>query len=143
MFEKSKYMIKLITVIFFLIVTSVLAADLPRLTDTEFFTKTALGCQDVNIQTWSHPTKQVLIERGIKLKKVSLCNNKKLPVFYAEIPYDPHFAHNNNYLHPLYYSLLRANGWWPFAIVATSDNTIIFIKGNKKSLSENLEDYSP
>jgi len=123
-----------IALILFLTAGYALAADSPRIADTEFFTKTAWGCQDVKLENWSHPTKQVLIQRGVKLEKMSLCNNKKLPVFYAEIPYDPHFAHNNNYLHPLYHSLLEANGWWPFAIVSTNDNTIIFISGNKNTL---------
>lgn len=136
-------MTKLITAIFLLVTGSALAADPPRIADTEFFTKTASGCQDVNMEKWSHKTKQVFVEKGLKLEKVSLCNNKKLPVFYAEVPYDPHLAHNNNHLRPLYYSLLEANGWWSFAIVATSDNTIIFVSGSKKTLSENLEDYIP
>jgi hypothetical protein len=136
-------MVRLIPAIFLASVTSTLAADPPRIGGTEFFTKTAWGCQDLNMETWSHPTKQVFIERGVKLEKVSICNDKKLPVFYAEIPYDPNFAHNNNYFHPLYHSLLKANGWWPFAIVATSDNLIIFVTGNKRTLNESLEEYAP
>lgn len=136
-------MFRLIAPTCFLIAGTALPANSPRIEDTEFFTKTAWGCQDVNMKKWSHPTKQVLIERGVKLEKVSLCNNKKLPVFYAEVPCDPHSAHNDNYLHPLYYSLLKANGWWPFAIVATNDNTIIFVSGSKETLSEDLEDYTP
>lgn len=136
-------MIKQIAPILFLMESLALAADSPRIKDTEFFSKTAWGCQDVKMEKWSHPTRKILIQRGAILKKVSLCNNKKLPVFYAEIPYDPHLAHNNNYLHPLYHSLLEANGWWPFAIVSINDNTIIFISGNRGTLSESLEDYTP
>jgi hypothetical protein len=135
-------MIRQIAPVLFLVASSALAADSPRIADTEFFTKTAWGCQDVRMKGWSHPAEKVLIQRGARLDKVSLCNNKKLPVFYAEIPYDPHLAHNDNYLHSLYHSLLEANGWWPFAIVSMTDNTIIFISGDRKTLSENLEDYT-
>lgn len=136
-------MVRWFATIFLFSAGSALAAETPRIGDTEFFTKTAWGCQDVKMESWNHPTKQVFIERGARLERVSICNDRKLPVFFAEIPYDPKLAHNNNYLHPLYQSLLKANGWWPFAIVATNDNLIIFVSGNKKALSESLEEYAP
>jgi hypothetical protein len=117
------------------------AADTPKLKDTELFTKTAKGCKDVNMEGWQHPTRQVFIERGIKLQKVSLCNSNKFPIFYAEVPYDPHFAHNDNYFTPLYSALLKANGQWPFAIVATGDNAIIVVTGKSNAIKEDIEDY--
>jgi hypothetical protein len=118
------------------------AADLPKIKETELFTKTVSGCKDVKMEGWNHPTKQVLIERGVKLEKVSLCNNKKFPIFYAGVPYDPNFAHNNNYFFPLYSAMLKANGQSQFAIVATSDNTIILVTGNSNSVHESLEMYA-
>lgn len=96
----------------------------------------------MNMESWRHPTRQVFIERGIKLQKASLCNDNKFPIFYAEIPYDPHLAHNDNYLFPLYRALLKANGEWPFAIVATSDNAIIVITGKSNAIKEEIEDYA-
>jgi hypothetical protein len=135
-------MIKLIWLVFLFVAGSAFGGDLPQLENTKFFTETAHGCRDVNMERWSHPTKQIFIEKGVKLKRVSLCNNNKLPVFYAEVPYDPHFARNDNYFFPMYRGLLKANGWWPFAIVDTSDNTIIFVSGDKKNIKEDLEMYT-
>lgn len=92
-------MIKLIWALLLVMAGSAFGGDLPQLENTKFFKETAHGCLDVNMEVWSHPTKQVFIKEGVKLKKVSLCNNRKLPVFYAEVPYAPHFAHNNNYFY--------------------------------------------
>lgn len=125
-----------------LIAGTVMAAELPKIKETNLFIKTVSDCNDVKMEGWNHPTKQVLIERGVKLEKVSLCNNKKFPIFYAKVPCDPNLAHNNNYLFPLYRAMLKANGEWPFAIVATSDNTIILITGNSNSIHESLEMYA-
>lgn len=117
------------------------ASEPPKIEETELFTKTARDCQDVSTD-WTHPTKQVLIERGVILQKVSLCNGRTFPIYYAEVPYDPNLGHNNNYFFPLYDALLKANGRWPFAVVATSDNTIIFVTDESGTTRERLEMYA-
>ncbi|MBB1474004.1 hypothetical protein H5368_13290 [Luteimonas sp. MC1782] len=125
-----------------LLVSGVAWADeLPKMEETELFAKTVRGCKEVGTD-WSHPTKQVLIERGVTLQKVSLCNDRTFPVFYAEVPYDPWLIHNNNYFLPLYGALHEANGKWPLAIVGTSDNTIIVIAEESGSVRESLEMYA-
>ena len=120
---------------------AVRATDLPKIENTELFARVVRGCKEVTTD-WSHPTLQVLLERGVKLTKVSLCNDETFPIFYAEVPYDPNLEHNNNYFHPLYRAMLNANKQRPFAIIATGDQTIMLITGNRESMHESIEVYT-
>ena len=115
------------------------AAD-PPLPATQFFTHTATGCRDLDLSSWHHPTRLVFEKKGLSLTRVQLCNNGKLPVFFAEVPYDPMGA-SGSFFNPLYAELRDANGGWPFAIVATSDNTIIFAGGKGRNINLQYEMY--
>ncbi len=117
------------------------AQELPALNATELF-KSLKGCTSVDFGSWNHPTKSLLIQKGAKLEKVQLCNNKRYPVFYVDFPYDPQ-GQTKDYFLPLYAEMKKANGGWPYSFVATSDNTIISIKYGKKSMNVDYEMYAP
>ena len=94
-----------------------------------------------NIHEWKHPVKDVLIKHKVVLYKVELYN-KTYPIFYVKFPYDPMFAHNDNFFKPLYYETLKANGFWDYSFVDRSFSCKINIKWDKKSktLTESLDD---
>jgi hypothetical protein len=95
-----------------------------------------------NINEWHHPVKDVLIKHKVILYKVELYN-KTYPVFYVKFPYDPHFAHNDNYFKPLYYETLKANGFWDYSFIDRDFQCKINIKWDKntKTLTEGVEDF--
>lgn len=117
------------------------AQELPTLKATELF-KSLKGCASVDLGSWNHPTKSLLIQRGAKLEKVQLCNNRRYPVFYVDFPYDPQ-GQTEDYFLPLYREMKKANGGWPYSFVATSDNTIISIEYGKKGMIIDYEMYGP
>ncbi len=122
-----------------LISGSCLAEELPMLNATKLF-KSLKGCTSVDLGSWSHPTKSLLIKKGAKLEQVQLCNNKRYPVFFVDFPYDPQ-GQTKDYFLPLYAEMKKANGGWPYSFVATSDNTIISIKYEKKGMAIDYEMY--
>jgi hypothetical protein len=101
-----------------------IAADLPSLADTHLFAKQVKDCKDVDLNSWHHPTRKVLVDRGASIERVSLCNGGKYPVFYVRFRYDP-MGQTRDYFEPLYAAMGTANGKWPFAFVATSDDLVI------------------
>ena len=94
-----------------------------------------------NINEWKHPVKDVLNKHKVVLYKVELYN-KTYPIFYVKFPYDPWFAHNDNFFNPLYYETLKANGFWDYSFIDRSFNCKVNIKWDKKSktLTESLDD---
>ncbi len=125
----------------FLVSSPCLAEALPMLSATKLFTSLT-GCTSVNLGSWSHPTKSLLIKKGVKLEQVQLCNNKRYPVFYVDFPYDPQ-GQTKDYFLPLYAEMKKANGGWPYSFVATSDNTIVSVKYEKKGMVVDYEMYHP
>lgn len=102
------------------------------------------AAQDVKVITdinaWNHPVKKVLQKYEVVIKKVEL-HNQTYPVFYVELPYDPKFRHNDRFFRPLYYEILKANGFWDYSLVDPLSEVRINIKWNKKTkaLSEDME----
>ena len=94
-----------------------------------------------NIKEWQHPVKNVLANHKVILYKVEL-KNKTYPIFYVRLPYDPWLGHNDKFFKPLYYEILRANGFWDYAIIDQSFRCKINITWDKKSktLTESLDD---
>jgi hypothetical protein len=94
-----------------------------------------------NIKEWHHSVKDILYKQKVILDKVEL-HNKTYPIFYVKFPYDPRLAHNDNYFKPLYYEVLRANGFWNYAFIDRSFQCKINITWDKKSrtLTESLDD---
>ncbi len=100
------------------------------LAQSDFYTKTAIGCHSLDLSTWQHPTKSVLIDSGTKILKVQICNGGKYPVFTVSFPYDPR-TETGDYFGPLYTNLAKANGFWPYALVDQEDNLIIEVTPHK------------
>lgn len=95
-----------------------------------------------NIKEWQHPVKDVLSKHKVILYRVELYN-KTYPIFYVKFPYDPQFAHNDNYFRPLYYETLKANGFWDYSFIDRDFQCKINIKWDKKSktLTESVDDF--
>jgi hypothetical protein len=54
-------------------------------------------------------------------------------------------GHNDRYFRALYYEILKANGFWNYALVDREDSYRINITWDKKTktLSENIENLGP
>jgi len=103
-----------------------LASALPVLPDTALYASRTSGCHDVDLSTWQHPVRAVFEKADIKLEGVQLCNGDHYAIFTAELPYDP-TGQTNPYFHPLYRHIRATNGKWPYAIVASSDNIVVYV----------------
>ncbi|WP_223472329.1 MULTISPECIES: hypothetical protein [unclassified Pseudomonas] len=107
-----------------------LASALPALENTELYSGTASDCRDVDLSTWQHPTRTVLEKNDIKLERVQLCNGGHYPIFQVQLPYDPR-GQTKNYFLELYEQMRRANGKWPYALVASSDAVVVYVSYSK------------
>lgn len=103
------------------------ARELPRLPQTRLFTAVATGCSDVNLATWQHPAKALLVQKGVIIERVQLCNAGKYPVFHVRFPFDPQ-GQTEDYFTPLYAGMRTANGGGPYAFVATTDTTVVTVR---------------
>lgn len=109
-----------------LLILPSLAWALPALKDTELYSSKATDCHDVDLKTWQHPARAVLEKHDIKLERVQLCNEGHYPIFTGQVPYDP-TGQTKNFFLPLYEEMRKANGKWPYAIVATSDDIVVYV----------------
>jgi len=109
------------------------------------FTQIAKNCVDVDLTTWKHPTRAALIDHEFKIKKVQICNDGKYPVFYGEPKGNPSAPskNTNDYFAPLYESVLKANGRWPYSLVYQRDHWAVSVSANKGApgLTINEENY--
>lgn len=110
----------------FLLLLPSLAYALPALEDTELYSSKATDCHDVDLATWKHPARAVLEKNDVKLERVQLCNDGHYPIFTGEVPYDP-TGQTKTYFLPLYQQMRKANGKWPYAIVASSDDIVVYV----------------
>lgn len=115
--------------ILFLVSFQCFADPIPTLSNTKLYTSIASGCSNVD-NTWSHPTEKVLIERGVNIEQVQLCNQGKYPIFHVHFPYDPN-GQTGDYFSPLFKEMKKANGKWPYSFVAIDSNTVISVKYDK------------
>lgn len=100
--------------------------------NTELYTLIAKGCKEIDLGAWRHATKNVLLERGAKIRKVEICNGGVYPIFYTEFQYDPQLEATDDYFSPLYSKLLEANGRWSYSIVDIADRVIINIRPKER-----------
>jgi len=84
-----------------------------------------------DIAAWKHPVKEVLIKNKVKITKLKLLDNKKYPVFYVKLPYDPQSSETNAYFYQLYAEILEANAWWSYALYVEQDQIQIEINWDK------------
>jgi hypothetical protein len=106
------------------------SAELPLLAQTQLYTRIASDCVDLSLADWDHPVKKVLTRKDVALERVQLCNNKTLPVFFVSFKFDPQGL-TQDYFAQIYDGMRTANGNWPYAFVATSDNTVITVSPQK------------
>ena len=125
----------------FLLFLPSLALALPALEETELYTKKVTDCHEVDLSTWQHPIRAVFKKADIKLKRVQLCNADRYPIFTVELTYDP-TGQTKSYFEPLYWKIHAANGKWPYAMVATSDNLVLYISYSaRNTVVMNYEQY--
>ena len=93
-----------------------------------------------DIAAWKHPVKEILINNKVKLTKILLLDNKKYPVFYVKLPYDPQSSETNSYFYQLYAEILEANAWWSYALHVEQDQIQIEINWDKakKEMTVNI-----
>lgn len=99
------------------------AAPVPDLSATTLYTAMARGCQPVDLATWHHPARKILQAAQARVVKVELCENH-FPVFTVTLPYDID-GPNDAYFNRLFGELAEANGFWSYALVDLSGDTVI------------------
>jgi hypothetical protein len=93
-----------------------------------------------DVVSWEHPVKKVFARYSVVLKKVELLRNKKYPVFYVDLPWDPQTSPNASQLNRLATELFLANGKNDYAIQSDGDGIRIEYKFDKpkKTLHEDI-----
>jgi hypothetical protein len=93
-----------------------------------------------DVSSWRHPVKDVFRKHKVLLRKVELLRNKKYPVFYVDLPYDPQTSASRSFYHQLYLELLEANGPWDYALQSDHDHIRIEIRWDKENevISEDI-----
>ncbi|MCX7709860.1 MAG: hypothetical protein N2484_08405 [Clostridia bacterium] len=86
----------------------------------------------LDINTWSHPTKEVLQKSQVKIVKVELLKDKTYPVFYVELPREI-TQENQEYFNHLTDELSKANGYWDYQIQDIKRSLIIDVKCDKEA----------
>lgn len=102
------------------------AATPPPLENTELYNRIASNCHDVDLASWTHPTRAVLEHNKIPLERVQLCNDGRYPIFHVRLPYDPQ-GQTRDFFVPLYEQMRKANGKWPYAFVDSNDSQVLYI----------------
>ena len=127
-----------------LAIASVPAAALSApLEATSLYRDLARGCRTLDLKQWSHPTRHVLEQAEVEIRKVELCNHDLYPVFTVAIKYDPN-GPNDKYYNSLFAALAAANGYHSFSLVDTEFGMImeIAVKG-KHEIAVDYEEFSP
>ncbi len=82
-----------------------------------------------NINSWKHGTKDVMEKYDIKIEKVELYDDKIYPIFYVQ------FADvdkmNSKWGFKVLEEVLKANGYWNYAIIDKQKNVYFEVIGNK------------
>lgn len=74
-----------------------------------------------DIPNWNHPTKAVLLSKGVAIRSVVLINKTK-PIFYVQFPVTPGNC-DTSALSQTLRELSKANGYWPYVIVDSSSKS--------------------
>ena len=124
------------------VMSPVYATDLPALARTRLYTHMAQGCVSVALATWNHPARQVFERNKVKVQALALCNRGHYPIFRIAPPYDPR-TDTASFFHPLYAALARANGYWSYALVDSTDGVVIMVDiTSSHDLHLTYEDYA-
>ena len=119
-----------------------LAAAAPDLASTALYARTVQGCEAVDLATWRHPVREVLLAARARIVKVELCNGRRFPVLTVELPYAVDGA-ADRYFSRLYAGLAEANGFWPFALVDMANGVAITVEVDRagRTVTPAYEDF--
>lgn len=119
------------------------AATSNQLADKESITQVAKNCVNVDLATWKHPVRAALISHEFEIQKVQMCNDGKYPVFYGQPKADPRSSRTRAYFMPMYESVFKANGRWPYSLVYQRDHYAASIRADKgeQGLTVSEENY--
>ena len=105
---------------------------IPVLGETRLYREIAHQCNNVDLETWLHPTKEVLKQLRISITNLQLCNDNKYPIFFVNMPLDPIYHSQDDqtksYFGKLWKGMMKANGYWPFALVDLDGERVIYVK---------------
>lgn len=89
-------------------------------------------------EQWSHPVLAVFKKYGISLYKVSYSLDGTCPTFYARLKYcpDPRAPVSEIYYKKIYMAILKANSFFPYALVSEEDNLRINVGWRDKERHE-------
>ena len=132
-----------------LVLISMAIAFIPRaalcespLGESSLYQDLARDCRTLDLKHWSHPTRSVLEQADIAIKKVELCNHDLYPVFTVAIKYDPN-GPNDKYYNRLFVAMAEANGFHSFSVVDITFSMImnIAVKG-KHEIAIDYEEFA-
>lgn len=90
------------------------------------FTNIAKAAEKIKVERyeiWKHPVLAIFEKYGIKLYKVSYSIDGKCPTFYAKFKYSPDpRAPDADSFHKVYFEILKANSFFPYALVDSEDD---------------------
>ena len=112
------------------------------LSETHLFTKLAHDCQDVDLQVWRHPVREVLQRHRVGLNRVRLCNTGRYPIFDVDLKYDPQ-GQTADFYQPFYREMNKANGGWPYSLISARDALVISVGGRQDGNRVTYERYRP
>lgn len=85
-------------------------------------------------ENWSHPVLDIFKKYGISVYKVSFSKNGTCPTFYAKFKYSPDpRAPDEKSFHKVYFETLKANSFFPYALVDKEENMRINVGWEDKA----------
>lgn len=85
-------------------------------------------------ENWNHPVLNIFKKYGISLYKVSYSIDGTCPTFYAKFKYSPDpRAPDADTFHKVYFDTLKANAYFPYAIVDEEDDMRINVGWEDKA----------
>lgn len=84
-------------------------------------------------ENWSHPVLLVFKQYGITLYKISYSKDGTCPTFYAKFKFSPDpRAPDAESFHKVYFAVLKANSFYPYAFVDEEDDMRINVGWENK-----------
>lgn len=84
-------------------------------------------------ENWNHPVLVIFKQYGVSLYKISYSRDGKYPTFYATFKYspDPRAPDADNF-HKIYFDILKANSYFPYALIDEEDGIRINVGWKSK-----------
>lgn len=102
-----------------------------------FFRVNAGAAQKILVERyeyWAHPVLTVFNKYGLTLYKVAYSKDGKCPTFYAKFEYSPDpRAPDAQSFEKIYFEILKANAFFPYALVDEEDDMRINVGWESRS----------